>query len=406
MSKLLYLFFSFLIILPSFSYSALILRVKDKKALIHLQGVRTQKGAFFKVYNLNNKKTGLLKIDRVSQTKAIGTLKTGAMSRKWNLEPVSKRTALAELKKAFEKKQRLALIQKEKMKRRIAKRKALERKRLLAKEEYLERRRQQLERRRLAAKKRSLKRKIASFSLREDVLEGLDIEDGMEQSDEVLSYSTNRESDFNEPESSAFDGNSDYPEIEAERVKKNKSQAGYFDLGLHLSPQFNYMKIKSANTDIPPYTMTGLGGSLHLHSLFSYNSFLEIGALLGYRYFSVSAPEGACPKDEGCSLLVHYLSAMAHFKFNVLTFNRNNIWFLTEGSLMLPLAYLNRIPNLKEEAFESMSLHGTIGAGLGIDFKAGDWIIPVSINGNLHMPLSQTTLLLTGGLQTGLRYRF
>ena len=408
MSKLLYLLFSFLIILPASSYSALILRVKNKKALINLQGVKTQKGAFFKVYNLNNKKTGLLKIDRVSQTKAIGTLKIGAMSRKWNLEPVSKRTALVELKKAFEKKQKLALIQKEKMKRRIAKRKTLERKRRLAKKEYLEKRRQQLERRRLAAKKKSLKRKIASFSLEEDVLEGLDIEDGMEQSDEILSYSTNRESDFNEnePESSSFDRSSNYPEIETNRVKKNKSQAGYFDLGLHLSPQFNYMKVKSTNTDIPPYNMTGLGGSLHLHSLFSYNSFLEIGALLGYRYFSVSTPEGSCPRDEGCSLLVHYLSAMAHFKFNVLKFNRNTIWFLTEGSLMLPLAYLNRIPNLKEDAFESLSLHGTIGAGLGIDFKVGNWIIPVSMNGNLHMPLSQTTLLLTGGLQTGLRYQF
>ena len=404
MSKLFYLSMIFFIIWPASSYSALIMRVKNKKALIHLQGVKTQKGAYFKVYDLNNKKTGLLKIDRVAETKAIGTLKTGAMSRKWNLEPVSKRTALVELKKAIEKKEKLALIQKEKMKRRIAHQKrAYERKRRLAKQEALERQRQRLERQRLAAKKKSLKRKIASFSLEEDVLEGLEVEDEMEQSEEVLSYSN---PSYNEVEDNSFEENSDYPEMEVRKIKRNKRQASYFDFGLNLNPQFNYMKISPQNKNIPSYYMTGLGGSAHLHSLFSYNSFLEIGGMLGYRYFSASTPEGNCPRDEGCSLLVHYLSAMGHFKFNVLNFNQNKLWFLTEGSLMLPLAYLNRVPNLKQDSFSSMSLHGTIGAGLGIDFKVGSWVIPVSINGSLHMPLSQTTLLLTGGLQTGFRYQF
>ena len=399
---------SLLIIWSGSSYSASIIKVKDKKALIHLHGVKTQKGAFFKVYNLNNKKTGLLKIDRVAQTKAIGTLKTGSMSRKWNLEPVSKRTALVEIRKVIKRKQELALIQKEKMKRRIAQKRAIEKKRRLAKQKALERRRQLLERRRLAAKKKSLRRKVASFSLEEDVLEGLNIEDGMEQSEEVLSYSNpsyNEVEDNSSFQDNSFRENTDYPEMEVKKVKKNKKQASYFELGLNLNPQFNYMKITPQNK-APSYTMKGLGGAVYMHSLFSYNSFLDIGAMAGYRYFSVSTPEGTCPQDEGCSLLAHYFSVKGHFKFNVLHFNQHKLWFLTEGSLMLPIAYRNRVPNLKKSAFESMSLHGSIGAGLGFDFKVGGWVIPISLNGSLHMPPSQTTLLLTGGLQTGFRYRF
>ena len=392
MSKFVYLSIVLFIIYPLSSFPALIDKVKGKKALIHLEGVKTQQGAFFRVYDLNNKKRGLLKIERVAQTKAIGELKIGSMSRKWNLEPVSKRTALVEFQKASKRKRKLALIQKEKMKRRVAKKKALKRRKLLAQQKALKKRR-------LMAKKKSLNRKVASFTLEEDVLSGLDgFDEGMNQSQEVLSYSNETEDDFHEkPE---------YPEIENSRVKKNKKSASYFGLGFNLNPQFNYMRIKSINKS-PPYDMTGLGGSVYTQFLFSYNSFLEIGANLGYRYFSVSAVEGACPRDGGCSLTIHYPSAKGQLKFNVLNFNQNKIWFLLEGTLMFPLAYLSRIPSLDNSAFDSMSIHGTIGAGLGADFKVGeDWIIPVSLSSELHMPLSQTTLLLTGSLQTGIRYKF
>lgn len=380
MSKFFYFLIVFFIIWTASSYSTLIMKVNNKKALIHLQGVKTYEGAFFKVYNLDNKKTGLLKIDKVAQTKAIGTLKTGSMSKKWRLKPVSKRTALVELKKAVKRQERLALIQKEKMKRRIARKKAMEK------------------RRRLAQKKKSLSRKVASFTLKEDVLEGLDgMENNMQQSQEILSYSNNS----NETEGGSYDS-PNYPKMEVAKIEETKEPAGYFELGLNLNPQFNYMQIKLE----PQYHMTGLGGSAHLQALFSYNSFLEIGAGLGYRYFSVSTPEGSCPRDEGCSLLVHYLSSMAHLKFNILHFNKHKLWFMTEGSLMLPIAFRDRVPNLNSAVFKTGNLHGSIGAGLGFDFKVGSWVIPVSFNGSFHMPHSQTTTLLTGGLQTGFRYQF
>jgi len=377
MSKFFYFLILFFIIWTVSSYSTLIMKVNNKKALIHLQGVKTYEGAFFKVYNLDNKKTGLLKIDKVAQTKAIGTLKTGSMSKKWRLKPASKRTALIELKKAMKRQKKLALIQKEKMKRRIARKKAIEK------------------RRRLAQKKKSLSRKVASFTLKEDVLEGLDgMEDNMQQSQEILSYS-------NEAEGGSYDS-PNYPKMEVSKIEEIKESSGYFELGLNLNPQFNYMHVKIE----PKYHMTGLGGSTHFQALFSYNSFLEIGGSLGYRYFSVSTPEGSCPRDEGCSLLVHYLSSMAHLKFNILHFNKHKLWFMTEGTLMLPIAFRDRVPNLKLEAFRAGSLHGSIGAGLGLDFKVGSWVIPISLNGSFHMPHSQTTTLLTGGLQTGLRYQF
>ena len=380
------------------------MKVKDRKALIHLQGMKTREGSYFRVYNLDNRRRGLLKIDRVSHTKAIGTLKVGAMSQKWNLEPVSKRTALFELKSASERKERLALIQKEKMKRRVAQKKAMERRRFLARQKALEHKRRQLaEKRRLAHKKKNLARKVASFSLREDVLEGLDeYSDDMGQSDEVLSYNHPEP----EPEVKTVDGDYSYPKIESQRLRRYKKRAEYFDLGLRLTPEYNFMTLKPRSS--PSYSIQGVGGSIHLHALASRDSLIEFGGLVGYRYFNASTSweEDGCPRDEGCTLLVHYFSAMSHFKFNVLKFKQHVFWVSGEGSLMLPLLYLSRIPDLKSDHFEGISLHGTVGVALGFDFKLGDIVLPVGISGSLHMPWSQTTLLLAGALQTGLRYRF
>ena len=387
LSKFLCLSLSLIVFWPTSSDSALILKVKDNKALIYLQGVHTQKGAFFRIYNMDNNKRGLLKIDRVAQTKAIGTLKVGSMSKKWNLEPVSKRTALMELKKASQNKQRQAMIHREKLKRRLARKKAMQRKQ------------------RLANKKRALSRKVASYSLEENVLEGLDMGEPEEEqhSDEILSYST--PSTETTEDYSSFEEKADYPTMNVQQVRKNTKKDGYFQLGLNINPQFNLMKAKP-NNDGTNYNMTGLGSSIYIQALLSSTSFLDISGMLGYRYFSVSTPEGSCPQDDGCSLLVHHLAAMGHLKFNLFNFNKNTLWFSTETALMIPIAYRNRVPNLKKEAFESLSLLGTIGAGVGIDFKVGHWILPLSLNGSVIMPISQTTLILSGGLQTGFRYQF
>ena len=385
--KFLCLSLSLIVLWPISSDSALILRVKDKKALIHLQGVHTREGAFFRIYNLDNNKKGLLKIDKVSQTKAIGTLKVGSMSKKWNLEPVSKRTALMELRKASQRQQRQAMIHREKLKRRLARKRAMQKQQ------------------RLAKKKRALSRKVASYSLEENVLEGLDIGEPEEEqhSEEILSYSNPSEADTTEDYPS-FEEPADYPTMNTKQVRKNTRQGDVFQLGLNFNPQFNLMKAKPNNGT--NYDMKGVGGSVYIQALLSSTSFLDISGMLGYRYFSVSSPEGTCPQDDGCSLLVHHLAAMGHLKFNLLDFNNKTLWFSTETSLIIPIAYRNHVPDLNKEAFESLSLLGTLGAGIGIDFKIGQWILPLSLNGSVVMPISQTTLILSGGLQTGFRYQF
>ena len=434
MVKFLYFIIAFFFILPGICYSALVLKVKNETVLIHLEGVKTQEGAFFRVYNLDNNKKGLIKIERVAQTKAIGTLKTGSVNKKWNLQPISKKIAVAELSRMTQRNKRIALIQKEKMKRKLAQKKAFKRKlarqkalkRKLAQKKALKRKlarqkafkrklarqkafkrklaqQKALKRKKLTMKKKALNRKVASFSLKEDILEDLNgiTDDNMQQSAEILSHpsSSSNPSSENKDTGDSFND----PTIDLKKVN-NENMLSY-QLGLSLNPQFNYMKITPRNK--PKYNMTGIGGTAHIQSFFSYNSFLSIGASLGYRYFDVSTAKGNCQRDGGCSLLVHYVSGMAHLKFNVLEFNQHQFWLLTEGSLILPIAYSNKVPQLDKSAFESsFSLQGTLGGGLGFDFNFGKWIFPVSINGSLYMPWSNTTTILTGGFQAGLKYQF
>ncbi|MBC6416023.1 MAG: hypothetical protein GDA46_06520 [Bdellovibrionales bacterium] len=427
-------------LIPNTSYSAFILKIKEDKALIKLQGLKTYEGAYFRIYNLDNTKTGLLKIDKIAHTVAIGTLKVGFMNRRWNLQSISKKTALLELTKASKKETKLALIHKEKMKRKIAEKKsldrkiklaeqkilerkrkiarqkALERKRKIARQKTLERKRKiarqkALERKRkIANKKRNLSRKIASFTLNNDILNDLEgLTDNDIQSKEILNYpKTDSSNEANQTQdSSAYStqDSTDYPTVDLEQINSNTFSNKSFQLGLRINPQFNFMRARPENND--EYDMIGVGGGIHLQSFISYNSFLDIGASLGYRFFDVSTDNSGdtCLNDKGCDFKIHYISGMAHLKLNLLKFKKYDFWILAEGSLMRSLSFSHNVPGLNEEEIAN-SLQGTLGGTLGFDFKFDRWIIPLSINGSIHMPLSDTTLLLTGGLQTGIRYKF
>ena len=96
MKKLCIIFALTLFSLPSFS--AVILKIKDKKALIDLEGTNAHKGDQFEALNLYGKVKGILEIKKVKKGKAIGILRKGTMGVSWILEPKSEYVESSESK--------------------------------------------------------------------------------------------------------------------------------------------------------------------------------------------------------------------------------------------------------------------------------------------------------------------
>ncbi len=71
----------------SFSHSAVILKLKGKKALIDLEGAEAEVEDKFDAINLYGKVLGILRIQKVKGGRAIGILLKGRMGLNWILEP-------------------------------------------------------------------------------------------------------------------------------------------------------------------------------------------------------------------------------------------------------------------------------------------------------------------------------
>ena len=82
-------FLIFFLFFSSPAYSAVILKIKGRKALIDLEGVQAEKGDKFDALNLYGKALGLLKIKQVKKGKAVALLLKGKMGVNWILEPSS-----------------------------------------------------------------------------------------------------------------------------------------------------------------------------------------------------------------------------------------------------------------------------------------------------------------------------
>ena len=79
----------FLSFLPA-AHSAVILKVKGRKALVDLEGVQVEKGDRFDAIDLYGKSLGVLEIKKVKKGKAIAVLLKGKMGVSWVLEPSAK----------------------------------------------------------------------------------------------------------------------------------------------------------------------------------------------------------------------------------------------------------------------------------------------------------------------------
>ena len=89
--------FVFTLCVFSFSpaHSAVILKVKGRKALVDLEGVAVEKGDKFDALNLYGKPLGVLEIKKIKRGKAIAVLLKGKMGVSWILEPSAQESASA-----------------------------------------------------------------------------------------------------------------------------------------------------------------------------------------------------------------------------------------------------------------------------------------------------------------------
>ena len=402
--------FLFLFILISFLPSAnavVVLKTKEKKALVLLEGLRTQRGAYFDVFDLYGNKKGLIQVDRVGETKAIVTLKSGSIAKKWSLQPVTKELALYELKKDRKRRARVARIHREQIKRRAEfKMKQLEqaKKRRMALKRQLEREKQRKlafrrnleKKRRLAQKKKAIQRKLASYTLEENILEDLG-EEMEQQSPEILSYE--EPSNFNSVES--VEESTSQVEF-SDKIEPVQKKSSSFSIGILPRTEYNFMKVTPISAD--SYFMQGLGFGAVLSTNVSLNHFIELGMNAGAKRFSVLAEEEECGQAKGCSLLIYYALVGLNLKLNLINFNGHKLWLSGEGALLRPIAYANKVPNLTKESFSPF--HGTVGGGLGLEFNFGNLSMPISIDTHVYMPPTQTTLTGSLGLQFGLYYKF
>ena len=403
--------------LPSAS-AVIVLKTKEKKALVLLEGLKTQKGAYFDIFDLEGNKKGLVKMDRVAETKAIVSLKTGSIAKRWFLEPVSKELALYELKKEKKRKALSARIHREQVKRKVAfKKQKLEkaRKRRLALKRRLEREKQQKlarmrvldKKRRLARKKQEIHRKLASYSLEENVLEDLGHSEEMEQSSEVLSYDVSPQSEqVIQEETESYEASSQPVQTVQEeqmfKPERRRNKSSFFKLGLMPRLEYDFMKVSPLSSS--SYFMSGIGFGAVLATNFSLNPYVDVGVNIGAKRFAVSTGEEECGQIDGCSLLVYYASAGVNLKLTLLQLFGHKLWLMGEGTLLQPLMYSNKVPNLTKESFSPF--HGTVGGGLGLEFNFGNITMPISLDAHIYMPPTQTTLTGSAGLQFGLSYKF
>ena len=368
------MFFFALILLSPNSEALVVLKTKGRQVLIHLEGLKTKKGAYFTVVDLYGKNRGIVKIKRVAHTKAIGVLKGGYVTKRWSLEPISRSKAVAIQRKAKKREvRRLARIQKEKIKRKQAHKRRMKRKRL-------------------AQRKRVSGRGLASYdeervkNLSEDSSEQYIMNDFSEnsqgQSPEVLSYSSDKrnssqvgigdQDDYLDPDEVGGDS--------VEIISQEDSKPFIFGLAPRI--EYNLMNVT------PPrrrtgFLMHGLGYGLFAFSDFSLNNFIKAEGHLGVKRFSASADAGACGLRNGCAVSIYYLSSGLYVKLSVMDFSGHSFWLSGGGVLLLPLAYSNNI--LERISFSPF--HGAVGGGVGFDFSFGEsWVVPVSLKGHIYMP--------------------
>ena len=78
-----------LLVLPFSSYSAIVVKIKNNKTFVHLEGEEAVPGDLYKALDLYGKPKGILRIKKVRNGKAIATIIEGRAGINWILEKTS-----------------------------------------------------------------------------------------------------------------------------------------------------------------------------------------------------------------------------------------------------------------------------------------------------------------------------
>ncbi|MCY4512239.1 MAG: hypothetical protein OXB86_00960, partial [Bdellovibrionales bacterium] len=314
---MLQLILSFLLFFSGLSaQGAVILKKKNRQALLHLEGLQTKPGAYFEVLDWNGKTRGLVQIKRLSKNKkkAIGVLKSGKMGKNWALEPVSRRVAKGKLQKSNNRKQ--ALLKKRRSIRKLAS--ARKNKRWDP----------------VSRIKRKRKRRVPSRYV-SNANEAIQEEANYEQETQNEQYMID--------ESSASPPQEDY--YNPDFLKKVSSDGAAADsdfdvnlvIGGAVAPSLGFMKLQYDSIELLP---TGMGFDGQAFVEGSMNDSIRWNVHGGYRTFSVSVQDSLCDRGE-CLLDMNYLIGGVGLKFNFVDKKSFNLWGGLWSDMMFLLGYDN-----------------------------------------------------------------
>ena len=362
------------------SNGALILKVKNKRALIHLEGMSLKSGSYVQVMDLYGKSQGLMKIKRVGEKKAIGILQLGKMKTRWALEPEKKRVALKALKKVA-KKRKLALKKSgKKMTRGLAS----------------------------MSPQKKMTKSSASASPRKKMTRGLSSlmspkrKRSAPKRKLAAAQKEEKSSDEGEYLVDDYQGGASYYGEEYNSTGDDSKGFGDFNLKVGSLGQgkLDFMKLQDEHNRS---LIKGFGYGGQLFVEVDLNDVVALKIQGGYKKFN-AASQDSCAVDskKDCELQVDYIMGGLGLKLILLENKKLQLWGGLEGNLNYPIRFLNRA-SLTPESF---GLHGDMGLSIGTDILIGPLSIPISLTANLFMPPTATVLANSLSLNLGWAWMF
>ena len=367
------------------SEGAVILKKRNKQALLHLEGLETRIGTYFEVVDFKGKSRGVLQIRRLSKNrrKAIGVLKSGQMARSWALEPISRWAALKRIKRP--EKGRQALLKKRRSVRKLAG---------ASRRSY----RKPSKRRTRRRAYRQPSRYLANMN-----------EDIQEESD----YGNRRNEQYVIDDSSSPPPGENY--YNSSFLKESEDDMN-LTAGFSVMPNGNFMKLKYEDIHLAPSGM-GFSGQGFLEG--DLNDSFRWSVHAGYRRFSVFSEDDFCDGGE-CFLQINYITGGAGVKYILKEKKIFKLWGGIQANLMFLLDYANEINISFDESSDEEDLgnvtitddsfgmlHGSLGLSLGVDilFKQ-NFVIPLALEGHFIIPPTATVTAGTVGFRLGVGWKF
>ena len=363
-----------LILFPPMSPSSIILKTKKKAALIHLEGLRTKRGSYFDVIDIYGRKRGIMKIKKVGYQKAIGVLKVGSFDERWSLEPIGRRRALAQIRRA---KQKIAFMKEDQKYRSLKKQK-------------------------LAQRESAKSRSPASSSSDEYIMDS-EPKTNSYQSQDVLAYSEEGATD----DMISMEGNPMEMNLQREELKASNYTEGFilpdkrFNLGSDLRLEYNFARA-NPGSNVSPYFMHGFGYGLFLNSNVYLTEKVGLKTEVGFNRLNVSTEARKCGSRPKCHLEINYVTGSLSLKYSFMRVREQPLWMGIGLSGMFPVNHSSSI-SLSGKSFSS--LHGSVDFSLGLDLNFDKLNLPLIFKFGI-LPPTSTFLMGYLGLRLGISYNF